>query len=107
MKRFLFAALLLVSCSGVHAAQSIKAQVNGMVCAFCAQGIERKLKALAQTHAVYVNLPQRIVALELKGGQSITDEAFSALVKDAGYDVVRIERVSQTAAEIKAEARKK
>ena len=39
-----------------------------MVCAFCAQSIEKKLRALAPTKDVYVNLKERVVAVELKEG---------------------------------------
>jgi periplasmic mercuric ion binding protein len=89
-----------------HAAQSLKAQVNGMVCAFCAQGIEKKLRALAQTKDVYVNLKQKVVAVELKDGQTLAHDAFSALIKDAGYEVTAIETLEKSAREIKAEMRK-
>ena len=36
-----------------------------MVCAFCAQGIEKKIKAMPQTKDVLVNLDKRLVAVEL------------------------------------------
>ncbi len=42
---FLLVVLVFMSTSA-HATQSLKAQVNGMVCAFCAQGIEKKLRAI-------------------------------------------------------------
>ena len=86
--------------------QSLKAQVNGMVRAFCAQGIEKKLRALGQTKDVYVNLKQKVVAVELKDGQSLTHEAFAMLIKDAGYEVTAAETVEKSARDIKAEMRK-
>ncbi len=46
--------------TSAQATQSLKAQVNGMVCAFCAQGIERKLRALGQNQ-------RRLRELETKG----------------------------------------
>lgn len=89
-----------------HATQSLKARVNGMVCAFCAQGIERKLRALGQTKDVYVNLKQKVVAVELKDGHSLSHEALTALIKDAGYQVTAVETVEKSARDIKAETRK-
>ena len=86
--------------------QSLKAQVNGMVRAFCAQGIEKKLRALGQTKDVYVNLKQKVVAVELKDGQSLTHEAFAMLIKDASYEVTAVETVEKSARDIKAEMRK-
>jgi len=37
----------LVASSPALATQSVKAKVNGMVCAFCAQGIEKKLRRVS------------------------------------------------------------
>ncbi|PPC92591.1 MAG: heavy metal transporter [Methylotenera sp.] len=85
------------------AAQTVKATVNGMVCAFCAQGIEKKMRALSQTQDVYVNLKQRIVAVELKDGQNLSFDTVKDLIKDAGYDVTGIEMSEHPVAHIKAD----
>jgi len=84
-------------------AASIKAEVNGMVCAFCAKGIEKKLKALPQSQAVFVDLKKHIVVLELKPSQEVPLDEFKAIIKDAGYDVSSAEITDKSAAEIKAE----
>jgi cation transport ATPase len=84
------------------ATQTLKAEVNGLVCAFCAQGIEKKAKALPQTKEVYVNLEKRIVAVEIKEGQTLAPETLKSLIRDAGYEVVKIDSVTQTAQEIKS-----
>jgi mercuric ion binding protein len=104
MKTIIAIALLAASLSA-QAAQSLKAEVHGMVCAFCAQGIEKKLRALSQTQDVYVNLKDRVVAVEMRDGQSIAPQAFKDLVKDAGYEVVSVETVAQSAKQIKAGAK--
>jgi copper chaperone CopZ len=88
--------------SSAFATSSIKAKVNGMVCAFCAKGIEKKLKALPQTQAVFVDLKAQIVALELKDGQTVAIEEFKQIIKDAGYEVSDAQVVNQSAQEIKA-----
>lgn len=98
----IIAGLLLAVSFPAQAAQTLKAEVNGMVCAFCAQGIEKKLRALPQTHDVYVNLKQRIVAVEMREGQTLAPQTVTDLVKDAGYDVVSIETVTRTVRELKA-----
>ncbi|HEY0060898.1 MAG TPA: heavy metal-associated domain-containing protein [Telluria sp.] len=100
MKTIIAIILLAASCAA-QAANTLKAEVNGMVCAFCAQGIEKKLRALPQTKDVYVNLKDRIVAVEVHDGQSLAPQTVKDLVKDAGYDVVSIAPVAQTAAELK------
>ena len=88
------------------AAQTLKLTVNGMVCSFCAQGIERKLTAMPQTEAVYVNLAQKIVAVQQKEGQTLDVAKVKSEVKEAGYHVVRVENVDQTVAELRAARRK-
>ena len=109
MKKLLLAAVVLSTLlsQGAFATQTIKANVNGMVCAFCAQGIEKKMRALTQTQDVYVNLKQRIVAVELKEGQSLSDDKVKAIIKDAGYDVTSIEMSEHPVAHIKAELESK
>ncbi len=85
------------------AAQSVKATVNGMVCAFCAQGIEATLSKLPATKSVFVDLKKKIVAVEAKDGQTLDNKAISAAIVDAGYDVVKLETVPQSVADIKAQ----
>ena len=108
MKRFIaIAVLALVASSPAFAVQSLKAKVNGMVCAFCAQGIEKKLRALSETSDVYVNLSQKIVAVQVKDGATLSPDVVREIVKEAGYDVASIEVVDKSTAQIKAETRKK
>ncbi|HET7772929.1 MAG TPA: heavy-metal-associated domain-containing protein [Burkholderiaceae bacterium] len=110
MKKLMIAAALAVSALAAQAAegvQTIRAEVNGMVCAFCAQGIEMKMNKQAATRAVFVDLKNKVVAVELKPGQTMALDKFKADIKDAGYDVVKAEFVPQTVAAIKAQYAKK
>jgi mercuric ion binding protein len=74
-----------------------------MVCAFCAQGIEKRISKMAATKEVFVDLKKKTLAVEAKDGQVLDAKAISAEIVDAGYDVVKIEPVLQSVAEIKAE----
>jgi periplasmic mercuric ion binding protein len=104
MKKLLLTSLItLLFSNSVFAVQTIKANVNGMVCAFCAQGIEKKMRALSQTKDVYVNLKQRVVAVEVKDGQTLSNDAVKSLIKNAGYEVTSVEVSDQPVAQIKAE----
>jgi cation transport ATPase len=102
-KLFLASIVTLLFSNSVLAVQTIKANVNGMVCAFCAQGIEKKMRALSQTKDVYVNLKQRVVAVEVKDGQTLTNDTVKSLIKNAGYEVTSIEVSEHPVAHIKAE----
>ncbi len=94
-------ATIVMASTAQAAVQTIKAEVNGMVCAFCAQGIDKKLRALPQIATVYVNLKHKIVTVELKDGQTLLESTVKNVVKDAGYDVVNIQTVHQTVQQIK------
>ncbi len=110
MKKMLNVSLLLLtlaSSAATAAIQTIKAEVNGMVCAFCAQGIEKKMRSLSQTKDVYVDLKNRIVAVQLKDGQTLSHDTVKDLIKNAGYDVTKIETVGDTAQQLKAAIRAK
>jgi periplasmic mercuric ion binding protein len=88
-------------------ANTLKLQVNGMVCAFCAQGIEKRLTAMPAVGPVYINLERKVVALAPKAGQSLDIERVKKEIVEAGYDVNKVETVQQTVAQIRAEARAK
>ena len=93
MKRFqLYLFMMLLAVTAASAAATIEMTVNGLVCAFCAQGIEKKLKKLPATAEVVVNLEHRLVAVSTKEGQDITDADLRKALTDAGYTVKSIER---------------
>jgi copper chaperone CopZ len=105
-----FSQLLLALALGAagtssFAATTLKATVNGMVCAFCAQGIEKRLSKLPATQAVHVDLKKKIVAVEAKPGQTLDPKLVTAEITEAGYDVTQLETVEQSVAEIKAGAK--
>ncbi len=73
-------------------AKEITVNVNGMVCGFCAQGIEKKFKELAQVDSLKISIEKKTVTILTKGKQDISDENISELLDDAGYTVAKIER---------------
>ena len=89
------------------AAESVKATVNGMVCAFCAQGIEKTLMKMPQTKAVFVDLKKKVVAVEAKEGQTLDGKKISSEIKEAGYDVVKLETVALSVEDIKTATKAK
>lgn len=103
MKKLFMTLILSAITPAAFAVTTIKAEVNGMVCAFCAKGIEKKLNAMPQKQAAFVDLKSRVVALQLKEGQDVSNEAFSKVIQDAGYSVGKLERVNQTVEAIQAD----
>ena len=98
-------ALLLAGFSAMASAKTIRIDVNGLVCAFCAQGIEKTLKAFPATQAVYVNLEDHLVAVQLKDGSDIDDAALRKAITDAGYAVVGIKRTDESLDAVRTKAK--
>ena len=89
--RIFLIALLLLGPIAVRAA-TVEMHVNGLVCAFCAQGIEKQLRKFPATADVVVSLEQRVVAVGLKDGQDIPDDELRKALTNAGYTVTAIQR---------------
>jgi len=96
----LLAAALLAGPAFTSAA-TIEMDVNGLVCAFCAQGIEKKLRAFPATEDVLVSLEKKLVALSTKEGQDIADDLLKAALTDAGYTVTSIHRETETLQDVR------
>ena len=107
MKKIIIIAALSLAAVPALAAESLRATVNGMVCAFCAQGIEKRIAKMDATKEVYVNLKAKTVAVEPKEGRTLDRDAIVAEIKDAGYDVVKMETVPRSVAEIRAQSKAK
>ena len=86
--------ILVIGLSFCHtaAADTIKATVNGMVCGFCATGIEKTFKAQQEVKTVNVDLQNKLVTIQTKEGQTIDDAKLKKLIGNAGYSVVAIAR---------------
>jgi mercuric ion binding protein len=86
-------------------AGTIEMTVNGLVCGFCAQGIEKTLRKNAATDDVFVSLENRLVALSTKPGADIDDDTLRKALKDAGYDVKAIARTERPIDELRRGAK--
>jgi cation transport ATPase len=88
-------------------ASTARISVNGMVCAFCAQGIEKRVNAMPEAGPLYINLSRRVVAVEAKPGRTLDLEKLKREIQDAGYEVTAIEMVPRTVAALREEYRAK
>jgi copper chaperone CopZ len=83
--------------AAAHAnAGTIEMTVNGLVCGFCAQGIEKTLRKNPATSDVLVSLENRLVAIATKDGTDISDAELKKALTNAGYDVKAIQRTSNS-----------
>jgi mercuric ion binding protein len=83
-------------------AGTIEMKVYGLVCGFCAQGIEKTLRKNPATADVVVSLENKLVAIGTRDGQDISDADLTKALTDAGYDVKAISRTQRSIAEIRA-----
>jgi mercuric ion binding protein len=102
MKKWIAIAFLF-SASAVQA-EAIEMKVYGLVCGFCAQGIEKILKQNPATADVVVSLENKLVAVTTKPGQDISDAELTKAITDAGYEVKGIRRTQRSIEEIRGEA---
>lgn len=84
------------------AAGTIEMKVYGLVCAFCAQGIEKTLRKNPATEDVVVSLENKLVAVGTRSGLDISDAELTKALTDAGYDVKAIARTERSLADIRA-----
>lgn len=96
----LFLAISLLSAAAN--AGTIEMKVNGLVCGFCAQGIEKTLRENPATADVLVSLEHRLVAIATKEGQDIPDDDLRKALTASGYDVKAIERTTVPLADVRA-----
>lgn len=87
--------ILAILFSAPAFAETAKVVVNGMVCAFCAQGIKKTFAKEPAVENVEVDMEKKIVTVKLRKGQNLDDEKIQAIIRDSGYATVRIERTAQ------------
>jgi copper chaperone CopZ len=103
LPRVLISFLLTAGASAQGA--TIEMNVNGLVCAFCAQGIEKQLRKFPATADIVVSLEHKLVAVALKDGQDIPDAELRRALTNAGYTVKTIQRTETPIAELRERVR--
>lgn len=99
--------LLAVALASVTAsADTIEMKVYGLVCGFCAQGIDKTLRRNPATADVFVSLENQLVAVATRPGQDIADAELKKALTDSGYDVKAISRSQRSLDEVRASAGK-
>ena len=72
----------------------ININVNGMVCDFCAQSIEKVFMKRIEVKGINVNLEDQRVVIYLDKETDLEDTTISSIFEDAGYTVETINRSS-------------
>jgi len=88
----MLAIIFSLNLATASASEMITVHVNGMVCSFCARGIEKKFSALAEIKDIKVDLTSKTVSLITHDNQTVQDLKIKTLMTEAGYHVTSIER---------------
>jgi copper chaperone CopZ len=103
MKKILCLTTTLIFASFTASATTIEMKVYGMVCGFCAQGIEASLRKNPAVVDVVVSLDRKLVVVETRGIEDIADTELKKAIADAGYDLKAVARTQRTMADYRAD----
>jgi mercuric ion binding protein len=92
MQKYLLTLTIIFGLAAAVSAETIRATVNGMVCGFCATGIEKTFKRQPEVKSVNVDLKSKLVTIDTREGQILDDAKITQLLKNSGYSVVSINR---------------
>ena len=73
-------------------ASVIVAEVNGLVCDFCAQALKKVFKKEDAVDFIHVDLDAGEVRITLNDGQDLADERVEKLIRKSGYSLVGTSR---------------
>ena len=91
--RSLLTLVILAGLSGSAFAETITTTVNGMVCAFCATGIEKTFRKQPEVATVKVDLHKKLVTIRTKPGKTLSDAKIKEVVTYSGYTMGKIVRL--------------
>ena len=92
MRQTLLILVILIALCGSAWAETITTTVNGMVCAFCATGIEKTFRKQPEVATVKVDLPTKLVTITTKPGKTLSDAKIKEVVTYSGYGMGKIVR---------------
>jgi len=93
MRKALLTFAALITLTGSACAETITTTVNGMVCAFCATGIEKTFRKQTEVASVKVDLPKKQVVINTKPGKTLSDAKIKEVVTYSGYTMGKIHRM--------------
>jgi len=92
MKKYLLTLAITFGVMAAASAETIKTTVNGMVCAFCATGIEKTFRKQPEVASVKVDLAKKLVTIKTKPGKTLSDAKVKEVVTYSGYTMGKIVR---------------
>jgi copper chaperone CopZ len=90
MRKLLIATAFVFTLATPALAETIHVGVDGLVCAFCAKGIENSFIKQPAVKAVKVDLDEKLVTITTKEGKTMDDATIKQVITDAGYTSTNI-----------------
>ncbi len=97
MKRLiviLIFSLLISTVNADHPEGTIKVDIYGLVCDFCARALEKVFSKEDAVEGIDVDLDTKVVTIHLNAEYSLSDNVIKQYIIDAGYNVEEIHRGS-------------
>jgi copper chaperone CopZ len=92
MRQILLVLVIMAGLTGSALAETITTSVKGMVCAFCATGIEKTFRKQPEVASVKVDLTKKRVIITTKPGKTLSDAKIKEVVTYSGYTMGSIAR---------------
>ena len=77
--------LLLLLSLFLYEPQIVEVKIKGMVCSFCAQGLQKGIGKLEEVEKVEINLKKGYVKITVKKGETLPMDEVKEIIKNAGY----------------------
>ena len=96
MKKLFLTTALILSLSApayaLHPGGTVTVDVNGLVCDFCAQALQKVFGKQEAVESIKVDLDTKVVSIHFNEGHNLDDETITTLINKSGYDVEEIHR---------------
>ncbi len=83
----------IVATDSVLAGTTVVLKVDGMVCPFCAYGLDKRLREIAAVDSVIVRLSDGFVLIREKEGHQASEATFQKTVTKAGFTLLEVNRI--------------
>jgi len=90
----LLAGAVFLSHSAVAKDYAYRGRVEGMVCAFCAYNVNRKIASVPGIDAQSVNVDLKKGSVEFRSAKKVDPAAVASLFSDSGYKLVALNEVA-------------
>ena len=77
--------LLLLFSLFLYEPRIVEVKIKGMVCSFCAQGLQKGIGKLEEVEKVEINLKKGCAKITVKKGETLSMDEVKEIIKDAGY----------------------